>query len=249
MAPYSLVGDRWKPGLIEICPHSIFNNSKCHIVAKDWRERKFGPDFELRVLGCKAHDIFFTVYPPGWGPYLRSQIIELAPDGGVVHSDGEEEVEKEINEQCEPVNIGENPSDAGVEAPQSRVPVQFPLFRSAIDLAAGIQWPTDRETAYAFKVSDTPGVYRTQLRYIDKMSHFFGIAPGVDDDYQLTAALTLNIPAQEIIDSAVRARDGPSVKGVATEISRFLDKVKTNLHHILTQGANANFWGTPVIVN
>jgi len=239
VAPYFWIGDRFAPVAISICPHSIFDDRCCHVVAKDWRSRLFGPIHDLRVLGCKTHKIFFTVYPPGWGPLLRRPVIELAPDGSVIHGDGEDI----------PTNSS-NQDDHGGLAPQVKEHLDYPPFRAAIDLAAGIQWPPDRETSYAYNIPEPPGVYRTQARHIVKVSRFFGLSDGLDDDYRLKTAMTLNVPTQEIIDGAVRARDGPGLKGVAAEISRLLGKtapLQMTLKRILDQGARANFWGTPVI--
>jgi hypothetical protein len=35
----------------------------------------------LTVAACHAHGIRFTLYPPGYGPYLRQPMLQVAPDG------------------------------------------------------------------------------------------------------------------------------------------------------------------------
>jgi hypothetical protein len=36
---------------------------------------------------CHTHGKCFTLYPPGFGPYLRKPVLRLAPDGGVPLAD------------------------------------------------------------------------------------------------------------------------------------------------------------------
>lgn len=50
------------------------------------RPRKTGPRHPLAVLRCTTHDCGFTLYPPGFGPYLRAPVLRRSPDGGEVRS-------------------------------------------------------------------------------------------------------------------------------------------------------------------
>ena len=45
-----------------------------------WRERKTGPGHKLRIIECKRHGVFFTVYPPGFAPYLRRSVDPATPN-------------------------------------------------------------------------------------------------------------------------------------------------------------------------
>lgn len=62
----------------------------CRIGVHHWRARKTGPEHPLAVLRCRRHRLGFTAYPPGHVPYGRQRIAPVAPDGGVVRTEGEE---------------------------------------------------------------------------------------------------------------------------------------------------------------
>jgi len=34
------------------------------------------------VIECRSHGFAFTLYPPGYAPYLRRPVVKLGPDGG-----------------------------------------------------------------------------------------------------------------------------------------------------------------------
>lgn len=53
----------------------------CQVWIHDWRARVEGPEFKLMIVYCKTHDRYFTVYPPGWGPYERTRVVP-EPDAG-----------------------------------------------------------------------------------------------------------------------------------------------------------------------
>jgi hypothetical protein len=46
----------------------------CKIKLKLQRERKTGPRHPLFVVKCETHGRFFTIYPPGFGPYVRKRL-------------------------------------------------------------------------------------------------------------------------------------------------------------------------------
>lgn len=46
----------------------------CHIRDVLRRERKTGPCHPLVVVTCETHGRFFTIYPPGFGPYVRKRM-------------------------------------------------------------------------------------------------------------------------------------------------------------------------------
>ena len=45
------------------------------------RMRKIGLPIPLSIFYCQTHGRYFTVYPPGWCPWLRVQIIAYTPEG------------------------------------------------------------------------------------------------------------------------------------------------------------------------
>ena len=51
--------------------------SPCDVILHALRVRKTGPLFPLAVCRCIAHDIAFTVYPPGFFPYSRRSLTPV----------------------------------------------------------------------------------------------------------------------------------------------------------------------------
>ena len=67
------------PEIPDVC---ILQDEKpCKIVIHHLRSRKTGVSFDLFVLQCKMHNIAFTVYPPGFLPYLRKPLAPVSPEG------------------------------------------------------------------------------------------------------------------------------------------------------------------------
>jgi hypothetical protein len=63
----------------------------CDIAEHHLRPRKTGPCYPLTVIKCETHEIAFTLYPPGFAPYQRQPIFQLAPEGrAVLHEETEE---------------------------------------------------------------------------------------------------------------------------------------------------------------
>jgi len=52
------------------------------------RERGTGPSHALLVAECKTHGHSFTIYPPGYAPYLRRPVLRVNPDGVAEDGDG-----------------------------------------------------------------------------------------------------------------------------------------------------------------
>ena len=57
------------------CPY-VKPGEPCSIVRHALRHRKTGPTHPLAILRCQVHDCAFTVYPPGFTPYARRQVLE-----------------------------------------------------------------------------------------------------------------------------------------------------------------------------
>ena len=82
------------PVLPTKCPYYTLDNRSCKLYFDHDRERKIGPPFPLRVLGCSVHVIGFTLYPPGFVPYGRKPIAPVGPDGALlVQSDSDQPFE------------------------------------------------------------------------------------------------------------------------------------------------------------
>ncbi len=69
------------PALPDVAPCNGQDGKPCCLFTHHTRARKTGPRFALQVMGCSAHGIYFTLYPPGHVPYGRERIAPVAPDG------------------------------------------------------------------------------------------------------------------------------------------------------------------------
>jgi len=104
----------WRSQLPDHCPLRD-SQGTCRITEHHRRHRKTGPGFPLLVIRCAVHRKHFTLYPPGYGPYLRKPVVDLAPDGTCL--------------------LG--PPDTPLE------PFDGTLFDAALDAAQGKPWARD----------------------------------------------------------------------------------------------------------
>lgn len=73
-----------------LCPHGApVGSADCSVTIDHLRHRKTGPRHPLAVARCSIHDLGFTLYPHGLAPYLRQQVMRLAPDGTADPSEAE----------------------------------------------------------------------------------------------------------------------------------------------------------------
>ena len=77
---------RLKPDIPNRCPLAVTQDlpETCCITSDHDRQRKTGPGHPIRVVHCSTHDITFTLYPPGFGPYRRQSVAVVGPDGAQV---------------------------------------------------------------------------------------------------------------------------------------------------------------------
>ena len=81
-APY-LAGEDGRyapPEAIDQCPFAE-GPKPCRLEKHDWRARKTGPEVALRILRCRTHGVYFTVYPPGHVPYGRCSLAPVDLQG------------------------------------------------------------------------------------------------------------------------------------------------------------------------
>jgi hypothetical protein len=52
----------------------------CSVTIDHLRRRKTGPHHPLAVARCSVHGLGFTLYPPGYAPYRRQQVLKFASD-------------------------------------------------------------------------------------------------------------------------------------------------------------------------
>lgn len=62
------------------CPLGA-DGSECRVGVHHHRARKTGPRFALVVARCHAHQLTFTVYPPGHVPYGRAGVVPVDAAG------------------------------------------------------------------------------------------------------------------------------------------------------------------------
>lgn len=55
---------------------------RCAISKHSWRSRKTGPGFPVRILRCRNHAHYFTVYPTGYTPHSRQRLAPMAATRG-----------------------------------------------------------------------------------------------------------------------------------------------------------------------
>ena len=84
-APY--VADergKYQPaGTLTECPVAK-GAKRCRLRKHSWRRRKSGPCLPLRVLHCRRHSRYFTVYPIGHVPYSREPLVPVALSGHAI---------------------------------------------------------------------------------------------------------------------------------------------------------------------
>jgi hypothetical protein len=89
ISPYVLDSNRSpKAAMPTDCPLRKRGDRPCDIRRHDYRARKTGPCFPLTIVRCHTHDRFFTLYPPGFAPYQRKPVLQLAPEGAPVLHEG-----------------------------------------------------------------------------------------------------------------------------------------------------------------
>ena len=71
---------------IDRCAQAV-EEERCAISKHDWRSRKTGPGFPLRILHCRTHSRYFTVYPSGFTPYGRQRLALLDSDARLKTTD------------------------------------------------------------------------------------------------------------------------------------------------------------------
>lgn len=92
MAPYIFDANGFPHAAIpDSCPLRGAGSPPCDVRGRYLRPRKTGPRHPLQVVRCYTHHLAFTLYPPGFGPYQRKPVLQLAPEGrAILHEKTEE---------------------------------------------------------------------------------------------------------------------------------------------------------------
>lgn len=72
---------RLRPVLPRSCPWGRRDGRRCQVSEHHVRRRATGPKHGLVVARCVTHRHCFTIYPPGYAPYLRRPVLAVTPDG------------------------------------------------------------------------------------------------------------------------------------------------------------------------
>ncbi len=76
-----------EPVLPDRCVVGVDDDVPCLVRADFERQRVKGPGFPLVVARCDIHEVGFTLYPPGWGPYRRQPLTGVDHEGAVITGD------------------------------------------------------------------------------------------------------------------------------------------------------------------
>jgi hypothetical protein len=108
VTPYTTDADgRLVAEMPACCPLSGSASEKpCRLAVDHHRDRKTGPRHPLAVVACHAHGCGFTLYPPGYAPYLRQPVLQVAPDGEHAPGDDRDEFADTVFEAAVDANAG-----------------------------------------------------------------------------------------------------------------------------------------------
>ena len=90
----------------------------CAVVRYGKRARTNGPEYFLEIFYCTNHNVHFTVYPPGWMPYMRAPLVLLDPAGKPI---------------------------VQIEADGDESPWSFTVFKGVIAAGMGTLWPEEKQ--------------------------------------------------------------------------------------------------------
>lgn len=195
----------------------------CNVVKNGWRDRETGPRHPLRKAKCH-HGPAFTLYPPGYGPYLQAPV---AP----------------VNAAGEIVLIGEGEETGAGDASETpgRVAWYRTFFAAALDAALGLSW--SRESP-----ADDPRRRRTQRRYMVVAATLLGLAAELEEEIAQRVAQCLGIAWLLLSDQRKVFRSALTYKGRGAVIASVLELIPVDRsvsHRLLRAGFITGLWGCP----
>jgi hypothetical protein len=216
-----------EPACLDECPLGAQDGQHCRISRHDWRKRKTGPKHPLRVLRCRTHRRFFTVYPPGYVPYARKPLVRVAPDGGALRGPAKGEPER----------------------------FEGTLFDAARDAARGIAWRREGGTDHEWSAekrrmvrvsSCAQGpVWSTQGRHIGRARQLLGLGPASQKDAQFVRAELLGLEVTTLHE--VQAEIGTGYRSRGQAVCRVLSATgpQGQDDRLAEAGFEAGLWGAP----
>lgn len=145
---------------------------QCQVAFDHLRYRSTGPCIPLEVWRCRSHGRAYTLYPPGFGPYVRTSLVSVTLDGS-------------------PQNVGAKDREPNKPRPPPEL-IRFEptYFEAALDAAHEVLWP--RET------NDGEGNvrlrYSTQRRRIERSLAGLGIDSSALEADRFRISQTLGTP-------------------------------------------------------
>ena len=106
---------KFVPDFPTVCPCHTNDGPVCKLCFDHNRDRKTGPPFALFVFRRGSHHKGFSVYPPGYTPYGRQQLVAVGPDGVLT------------------------------EATEEAHRFSSTVFEAALDAGEGISWPQENQ--------------------------------------------------------------------------------------------------------
>lgn len=152
-----------EPEMPSACAKGAYAGERCGLSLHHWRKRKTGPRYPLAVVACPTHGACFTLYPPGYGPYLRQPVERLSPDG---RSLGVED---------------ETDSDAAE--------LVGTLFEAASDARAGRAWAREGDTGRR----PPERWWSTQGRHLGLAARVVGVAVELTEKMRESIAAVLSV--------------------------------------------------------
>jgi hypothetical protein len=207
------------------CPdHDASAMCLCRVVFHKWRSRKIGIKYPIASCFCRVHRCYFTVFPPGWTPYGRRCISDVAPNGE---------------------DILDKPS--GLDAWRSSA------FGAGVDASEKRMWPLTRGGARSFerRYGERPyGVRRTQQRHVAGALVLFALRVGMTGE-RAKVATHLRIDLSLIAETAMRPRDGPHLVAGGAQCVAMLTDLGPASRRVLTGlvrlGREPQYWGDSII--
>jgi len=219
MVAYSAAADgRPAPRIPESCPYGGLDSRACHVVVDHVRVRVTGPAHGLVVCRCSVHGRGFTLYPPGFAPYLRQPMVVLAPDG----------------------------SRVAREPGPGRRPVQWRFagtcFQASLDAALGEIWCRETVNGKAPWWGTQRRLIDRSARWLGVEPALSG-----RQREATAAALHVPTLVLEEGRNAIRRQPGYQARGEATcRVLDALPGSRATAERLAVAGRVAGFWGPPL---
>ena len=185
IARYLGSGDQRQPEIPDRCPVDLAAPARSHkricaVRIDHYRVRKTGPEFPLAVCLCTTHGVGFTIYPAGFGPYMRQPADRMEPSG-------------ELPDAVPTADV----------AATDRVRWEFEgtIFEAALAAADGEAWARDSIPGAGADLPSMPDRWWSfQLRRIRLGLEVLGLAPGMKDVPRVRIGEVLQIATTRLLE-------------------------------------------------